>query len=322
MIEPVDSLEIAVVVDNLTDSLSSTPKFVEPEFVGTWRRGMKWLGGKCLCCAAHGLCCLITVRTGGATHSLLFDTGPDEWVFERNVVRLGLDLGQVGAMMLSHGHWDHAGAMPRALQLITLTNGGKPVPTYMHPDMFSSRAIIPPDGRLMPMEDIPSEQVLAGNGAQLVITRDEQSVLSGSFYISGEIARVTPFERGLPGQHRLNEDDEWELDELLMDERFVAVHIANKGLFVFTACSHAGLINVLTHASNRFPDIPIYGVLGGFHLAGQTESIIPDTVEALGKFNLAVIAAAHCTGWRAIGALATRFGDRVVPSAVGKRFLL
>jgi 7,8-dihydropterin-6-yl-methyl-4-(beta-D-ribofuranosyl)aminobenzene 5'-phosphate synthase len=59
------------------------------------------------------------------------------------------------------------------------------------------------------------------------------------------------------------------------------VHIANKGLFVFTACSHAGLINVLTHASNRFPDIPIYGVLGGFHLAGPTESIIPDPVEAL-----------------------------------------
>ena len=63
MIEPVDSLEITVVVDNVTDSLSSTPKLVETEFAGAWRRGMKWLGGKCLCCAAHGLSCLITVRT-------------------------------------------------------------------------------------------------------------------------------------------------------------------------------------------------------------------------------------------------------------------
>jgi 7,8-dihydropterin-6-yl-methyl-4-(beta-D-ribofuranosyl)aminobenzene 5'-phosphate synthase len=81
-------------------------------------------------------------------------------------------------------------------------------------------------------------------------------------------------------------------------------------------------LNVLTHASSRFPEIPIYGVLGGFHLAGPTESIIPGTVEALGEFKLAVIAAAHCTGWRAIGALAARFGDRVVPSAAGKRFLL
>ena len=322
MIEPVDSLEITVVVDNVTDSLSSAPRFVETEFAGAWRRGMKWLGGKCLCCAAHGLSCLITTRAGTSSQTLLFDTGPDEWVFERNAVRLGLDLGSVGAMMLSHGHWDHAAAMPRALQMMTLANGGKPVPTYMHPGMFAPRAIRWPDGRFMQMEDIPGERVLAGNGAQLIITRDEQSALAGSFYISGEIPRVTQFERGLPGQHQLNQDGEWELDELLMDERFVAVHIANKGLFVFTACSHAGLINVLTHASKRFPDIPIYGVLGGFHLAGATESIIPETVEALGQFNPEVIAAAHCTGWRALGALTRQFGDRVVPSAVGKRFLL
>lgn len=322
MIKPVDSLEITVVVDNVTDSLSSTPKFVETEFAGARRRGMKWLSGKCLCCAAHGLSCVITTRTGTRSHTLMFDTGPDEWVFERNAVRLGLDLGKIEAMMLSHGHWDHAGAMPRALQMITLANGGRSVPTYMHPGMFASRAVLGPDGRLALMEDVPSERVLAGSGAELVVTTEEQSVLSGSFYISGEIPRVTAFERGMPGQHRLNDDGEWELDELLMDERFVAVHVANKGLFVFTACSHAGLINVLTHAVNRFPGVPIYGVLGGFHLSGATEAIIPDTVEALDRFNLGVIAAAHCTGWRALGALATRFGDRVVPSAVGKRFSL
>jgi 7,8-dihydropterin-6-yl-methyl-4-(beta-D-ribofuranosyl)aminobenzene 5'-phosphate synthase len=322
MIKPVDSLEIAVIVDNVTDNLSSNPKYVETEVAGAWRRGMKWLGGKCLCCAAHGLSCLITTRIGDASHSLLFDTGPDEWVFERNVIRLGLDLGKVDAMMLSHGHWDHAGAMPRALQMITLANGGKPVPTYMHPEMFASRAVVNPQGRMMPVEDIPSQQVLTGNGAQLIITRDEQSVLAESFYISGEIPRVTSFERGMPGQHRLDADGKWELDELVVDERFVAVHIAGKGLLVFTACSHAGVINVLTHARRRFPGIPIYGVLGGFHLSGTTESIIPDTVEALEQFDLSLIAAAHCTGWRAIGALATRFPDRVVPSAVGKRFLL
>jgi 7,8-dihydropterin-6-yl-methyl-4-(beta-D-ribofuranosyl)aminobenzene 5'-phosphate synthase len=283
---------------------------------------MKSLGGKCLCCAAHGLSCLITARIGDTSRSLLFDTGPDDCVFERNVVRLGLDLGKVDAMVLSHGHWDHAAAMPRALQMITLANGGKSVPTYMHPEMFASRAIKNPQGRMMPMEDIPSQKVLASNGAELIITRDEQSILSNSFYVSGEIQRVTSFERGMPGQHRLGPDGEWVLDELLVDERFVAVHLLNKGLFVFTACSHAGLINVLTYARNRFPEVPIYGVLGGFHLSGATESIIPDTVEALEPFNPDLIAPAHCTGWRAIDALATRFKDRVVPSAVGKRFLL
>jgi len=322
MIEPVDSLEIVVIVDNVTDNLSSNPKYVETEIAGAWRRGMKRLGGQCLCCAAHGLSCLITARIGDRSHTLLFDAGPDEWVFERNVVRLGLDLGKVGAMALSHGHWDHAAAMPRALQMITLANGGKPVPTYMHPDMFASRAVRNPQGHMMPMEDIPGEKVLAGNGAELIMTRVEQAALSKSFYVSGEIPRVTHFEQGMPGQHRLGPDGEWELDERVVDERYVAVHIANKGLFVLTACSHAGLINVLTHASNRFPDVPIYGVLGGFHLSGATENIIPDTVDALEQFNPGLIAAAHCTGWRAISALATRFTDRVVLSAVGKRFSL
>src|SRR6516165_6852788 len=141
---------------------------------------------------------------------------------------------------------DHAGAMPRALLMMTLANGGRRVPTYMHPDMFASRAVKANDGRLMPMEDIPSEHVLAANGADLIIARNEQSVLSNTVFISGEIPRVTSFEKGMPGQHRLDAAGEWTPDELLVDERFVAVHLANKGLFVFTAfarrpdqCSHA-----------------------------------------------------------------------------------
>src|SRR3954466_14127861 len=100
--KPVDQLEITILVDNTTDSLSSNPDFVETEFAFLRRHGMKWLSGKCLCCAAHGLSCLITARSGAASHTLLFDTGPDEWVFERNVTRLGADrkdgLGAVGAL--------------------------------------------------------------------------------------------------------------------------------------------------------------------------------------------------------------------------------
>lgn len=38
-------------------------------------------------------------------------------------------------------------------------------------------------------------------------------------------------------------------------------------------------------------------------------------------FKLAQIAAGHCSGWRAIPALAEAFGDKVLaPSAVGKRY--
>jgi 7,8-dihydropterin-6-yl-methyl-4-(beta-D-ribofuranosyl)aminobenzene 5'-phosphate synthase len=73
MIQPVESLEITVLADNGTDSLSTNPGFVETDMAGAWRRGMKWLSGRCLCCAAHGRSCLITTRTPSSQHTLLFE---------------------------------------------------------------------------------------------------------------------------------------------------------------------------------------------------------------------------------------------------------
>jgi 7,8-dihydropterin-6-yl-methyl-4-(beta-D-ribofuranosyl)aminobenzene 5'-phosphate synthase len=318
----VDRLEIVVLVDNATDSLSSNPGFVETEFSFLRRHGMKWLSGACLCCAAHGLSCLIAVEAAGRRRALLFDTGPDEWVFERNVTRLGIDLGVVEGIVLSHGHWDHGGALTRALQMIRQANGGRNVPVYLHPEMFGTRAFKTPGGGFNAMEPVAPPDVLSGHGAQPVVTRDEQSPLDDCFFVSGEIPRVTPFEKGLPGQHRLAADGGWVPDEVMPDERYVAVHVAGKGLMVFSACSHAGLVNVLLAARARFPGVPLHGVAGGFHLAGPTEAIIPETVAALAQFDLKLIAAGHCTGWRAINALSTAYGDAVVPSAVGKIYRL
>jgi 7,8-dihydropterin-6-yl-methyl-4-(beta-D-ribofuranosyl)aminobenzene 5'-phosphate synthase len=89
---------------------------------------------------------------------------------------------------------------------------------------------------------------------------------------------------------------------------------------VFSACSHAGIVNVLKHAREIFDPIPLYGVMGGFHLAGSAcEKIIPETVEDLKSFGLQLIVPGHCTGWRAVHALLDAFGEEVVvPSAVGR----
>ena len=317
-----DTLEIRILVDNTTDSLSSTPSFVETEWAGLGHRGAEPLSGRPLCCGVHGLSYLISAQSGADSHALLFDSGPEDWVLEHNAGRLGVDLGAIAAVVLSHGHWDHGGAMPHALQMITRANGGRPVPTYMHPEMFAVRATRSGGGELQPMEPTADIDVLAKSGAEVVVTREEQSVLDDVFYVSGEIPRLTAFERGLPGQVRQTKEGGWEPDEIVADERFVAVHVAGKGQVVFTACSHAGLINVLTQARSRFPDIPLYGVFGGFHLAGANEAIIPETVEALAQFDLKLIAPGHCTGWRALNALAAAYGDRVVPTSVGNTFRL
>jgi 7,8-dihydropterin-6-yl-methyl-4-(beta-D-ribofuranosyl)aminobenzene 5'-phosphate synthase len=108
-----------------------------------------------------------------------------------------------------------------------------------------------------------------------------------------------------------------------MDEKYLLVSVKGLGLLVVSACSHAGIINVVRDVRTRFPDTPIYGVLGGLHLTGANEAIIPETVDALAEFDLKLIAPGHCTGWRAVTALANRFGDKVVmPTAVGQIFTL
>jgi len=320
----VDQVEIHVLVDNVTDNLSSTPAFVETEIaaLGRRRRGAWVLAGDCLCCAAHGLACLVTIRKDGRSRTLLFDAGPEDRTFEQNVSRLGADLCAVEAMVLSHGHWDHGGAMLRALQIVRDRNGGREVPYYAHPDMFRARAAKLPGGSMRPMEDVPSIAALTAYGARVINSTKPHFPLDGMAYVSGEIPRVTSFETGLPGQHRRTLDGKgWELDEIMMDERFLAVHVAGKGLVVLSACSHAGVVNVLKHARSSFPDVPLYAVLGGLHLSGTNERVIPQTVEALKAFGLTVVAAGHCTGWRAMTALANAFGDdKLVPLAVGKRF--
>jgi 7,8-dihydropterin-6-yl-methyl-4-(beta-D-ribofuranosyl)aminobenzene 5'-phosphate synthase len=320
-LKPVEKVEIHVLVDNATDSLSTIPRHAESEFSYLERRGLKELSGDCLCCACHGLSVLITATRGVYRHTVLFDSGPEEYAFERNSMRLGVDLGAVETIVLSHGHWDHSGGMLKALDLIRNRNGGRTVPYYAHPGMFRSRARRLPDGTMLPMKDVPGIEALTAHGAQVTCTREPQLLVDNMFLLSGEIPRMTPFERGLPAHYQKTEEGQWTPDPLLIDERFLMVNVAAKGLVVFTACSHAGLVNVLKHAGDISPGVPLYAVLGGFHLAGPNEKIIPETVQAVREFNLNTIAAGHCTGWRAIKAFADAVGEAVLdPSVVGKRY--
>jgi 7,8-dihydropterin-6-yl-methyl-4-(beta-D-ribofuranosyl)aminobenzene 5'-phosphate synthase len=322
--QAVGRLEVLVVVDNVTDSLSSTPPNVIPEWTGLITGGrMHVVSGAAICCAHHGLSLLITAHAGNEKRTLLLDAGPEGATFVRNASILGVDFGAIDAVVLSHGHWDHAGGLLAAVEAIARERGAGQVPCYTHPGMFAQRATQRPTGELAVHEPVPDPERLAQAGARVVNTREAQSAAGGMFYVSGEIPRRTAYEVGLPGHLRRGADGKsWEPDPLLMDERFVSVRVKDKGQFVFSACSHAGVVNVLTHARETFPDVPLYGVMGGLHLAGITEKAIPDTVADLKTFGLKMLAPGHCTGWRALSVLAREFGAELAPSAVGKRYLI
>jgi len=323
-LQPVDAIEFLVLVDNCLDSLSSVPKHVSLEWPRLMRNGMKELSGEGQCCANHGLSLLITARRGTTSHVVMFDAGPENYVLERNAPRLGVDFSSIEGIVLSHGHWDHAGGLPAAVRLAVAARPERQVTVYVHPGMFRQRALTLASGAILPIKAIPHPEELGALGADVLSSDKPQFVLDDFFWISGEIPRVTAYERGFPGHLRRSADGSaWEPDPLIMDERFLTAHVRDKGLVVFTACSHAGVVNVLSHARESFPSIPLYAVAGGFHLSAANEKVIPETVHDLGAFNLGVIAPGHCTGWRAIHALVDRFGEGVVaPSAVGKTYTL
>ena len=320
----VDALEVLVLVDNVTDSLSSNPPNVLPEWSVLLAGGkLRVLAGSNICCAHHGLSLLLTATIGSVRRTLLFDAGPAAATFERNAQILGVDFSSIEAVVLSHGHWDHAGGLLAAVESIARHRGRERFTCYVHPGMFRQRATERPDGQLYVNEPLPDPQRLSAAGATVVNTRDPQSVADGAFYVSGEIPRVTSYEAGVPNHLTRSVDGaSWEPDPLIMDERFVSVQVKGKGQFVFSACSHAGLINVLTHARSVFPSVPLYGAMGGLHLSGMNERVIPQTVADLKTFGLKLLAPGHCTGWRAMSRMAAEFGDELVPSAVGKTYLI
>lgn len=319
-LQPLDKLIVDVLVDNQSDSYSSKPAHVSPEFNNVISAGAQEISGKTLCCAQLGLSVMLTGYVGSTRHKMLFDAGPEGAIFIRNCKTLGVQLDDVEEVAVSHGHWDHMGALVDALDNINV--GGRSVDCHVNPGMFLERSVKLSDGRVVPFEKVPSVETLTTHGAKVINDFDERFLLDNYFYLSGEIDRVTSFEKGRQDHlGRASEDAEWTPDPYLMDERYLAVNVRDKGLIVFSSCSHAGIINVLLSLKARFSDTPIYGVIGGLHLVGTLEQIIPETIENLKTFDLKQIVPAHCTGWRAQYALIEAFGeDIVVPSAVGSRY--
>ena len=119
----VDQLEVQVLVDNVTDSLSTVPKDVTNEVSVLMKNGtLTQSAGEYRCCAHHGLSLIITARSGGDRQTLIFDAGPEAYTVTRNGALLKIPFGDARAIVLSHGHWDHAGGLTEAVRQVTGEN--------------------------------------------------------------------------------------------------------------------------------------------------------------------------------------------------------
>jgi 7,8-dihydropterin-6-yl-methyl-4-(beta-D-ribofuranosyl)aminobenzene 5'-phosphate synthase len=316
---PLDSLTVEVLSDNVSDTYVTKTPFAQAELANVVAAGATLISGRNLLIANLGYGLRLTSRAGSVEHVMLFDTGAEGAVFMRNCASLGIDFGAVEEIAITHGHWDHMGALIDAIDATVARRGS--VTVHVNPLMFRERAVTLAGGQIVPTEKVPTPDEMRARGALVVNDAEERNLLDGHFYYSGEIPRVSSFEKGR-SDHLCREADhaEWQPDPLLMDERMLVAHVRGLGLVVFSACSHAGIVNVCTEVARRFPGIPIHAVMGGLHLGGVTERIIGETVQGLAPFDIRYIIAGHCTGWRAVHALAGAYGDRVSQSAVGTSY--
>lgn len=313
-LQAVNSCEVVMLVDQMADLHAGAPpqtKYPEdvPQLV---HRSAHW-----------GLALLITVRTAHHRHTVLFDGGPDGNALCDSARQVGADLGQVGAVVLSLGHRNHAGGLPLALKHIYARNGGHRVPVHVNEDMFVRRAVRTSNGRgLLPVAQVPAPEDLEAAGGLLVASPNARTFCDDVFYLSGEIPRITPYEVGVPGRVRQSPEGNWVSDQWGRDERWLAVQVEGLGVIVFTGCSQAGLVNVLCHAEAAFDGVPLYAVVGGVDLGRcDGEALLDDTLHDLDHFNLQRLVPAQCTGQHAIDRMLMHYGPtRVQASGAGERY--
>ncbi len=93
------------------------------------------------------------------------------------------------------------------------------------------------------------------------------------------------------------------------------------GLVVITGCAHPGIVKMVTEIKARF-QAPIRLVLGGFHLADQSEAQIKNILADFRRLGVAQVAPTHCTGDNPIAQFRAEYGDDFIAAGVGRVILL
>jgi 7,8-dihydropterin-6-yl-methyl-4-(beta-D-ribofuranosyl)aminobenzene 5'-phosphate synthase len=320
-VEPVDEVVITTLMDNSYDALmaDSGPAHRTPFARTPARPAAQFVDGHTVpgLIAEHGFSALITTRCGNTSHTVLFDTGVSPGGIATNLERLGLDVAAIEVIVLSHGHFDHAGGFPGLGRL----RGRTGMPLIVHPLVWSRRRVPLPGLHHWEMPTL-NRAALHAEGLQVIERRQPSLLLDGSVLITGEIDRTTDFEHGMPG-HEAWRDHRWEPDPLILDEQALVVHVRGRGLVVVTGCGHAGAVNIARHALRLTGVEKLHALLGGFHLSGPAfEPLIEPTVAALADLAPEFLVPAHCTGWKAQHRLAAALPQAFLPNAVGTSFTL
>ncbi len=309
VLKPVDQVEILTLQDNYIDITA-----LDGNAVITRATPLKDGEIAASVLAEHGFSALVKTTTEGKTHTLLFDFGFSENGAAQNAATLGVDMTDVEAAALSHGHSDHTGGMEK----LTAMTGKKNIPFFVHPSAFKSPRFLKFGEEIKIYFPKLTRERIQQAGLCLVEAAKPCTMLDDTILFLGEVPRTTDFETGWPLPHcQKDGKDVWDAIE---DDTSVVMHLKDKGLVVLSGCAHAGIINTVHYAMKVTGIGKVHAVMGGFHLSGPFfEPIIDRAVKEFQKINPAYIIPTHCTGRKAIMEMEKQMPEQFILNMSGTR---
>ncbi|MDW0256075.1 MAG: MBL fold metallo-hydrolase [Nitrososphaeraceae archaeon] len=327
-LQEIESAKITILVDNITDRLLPSSSIVKrPPMISNQTISKSPI-------AEHGFSALLEIsyvyENATKTNKILFDTGVSKEGIVNNSDVLGINLKDIETIVLSHGHFDHISGL-----INTLGRLKKSVEIIAHPEAFLRRWLVYPNGNKARMDFLDEEEINQAGGIIRKVdkisflprnvnmqSKKKTNQANNRVMITGEIPRVTEFEKGFPLQYK-EQDNEINLvpDPLVSDDQALIMNVKNKGLIILTGCGHAGIVNTIKFAKKVTGIKKIYCVIGGFHLSGQDyEDSIPLTIVELTRVDPQYIVPCHCTGWKATNKIIDTMPEKFIQSSVGSTF--
>ena len=332
----VDRLVMTNVVDNIYDAFARGGKIGDLTVQRVPLAAAGTPGPAIL--AEHGLAYHLESFRGGERKEILLDFALTGATLLSNYQAVKIDPARADALILSHGHNDHYGALPDLARMmpawsergITLYSGGS--------DTFCHRWIMGPDGQPRDWGQL-SLPGLESRGIQAVLA-EQPMVVAGHAITSGHIPRLTEYEVP-PASFKLEADAvgsgcdpslhfpsgtmqvETAPGELVQDifwgEHATAYHIQDRGLVVISSCGHAGIINSIRQLQAVSGVEKVHAVVGGWHLAPSPPEVIAGTVAAFKDINPDYLIPMHCTGFPMISAIQQQMPNKLVLPSTGTR---